>query len=241
MRRFRRGFTIIEVSLFLAITGLLFLGVTLGVQNSMRRQRYNDTVQSFAEFLRNIYSEVTNVQSMGDGRSTDVIYGKLVTFGMKEENGETIFSYDVIGSDKSDIGNVNILDLLSSDAVGAGVVDEDGKAVGIMNSYKLKWGALLQTTTKEAYKGAVLIVRHPSSGTVYTLSSTSDSLSRESFELKEMNGNFKNYGFSLNADVNFCINPDDGSSDRANVRIKAGANNSSGVEVFYDEGNICER
>ena len=60
MRKNKLGFTLIEVSLFLAITGLLFLGVTLGVQNSIYQQRYNDAVQSFANFLGNIYDEVLN-------------------------------------------------------------------------------------------------------------------------------------------------------------------------------------
>ncbi len=245
MRRFRRGFTIIEVSLFLAITGLLFLGVTLGVQNSMRRQRYNDIVQSFADYLRNLYSEVTNVQSMGNGRSMDVVYGKLVVFGGTPIQDENIFSYDVIGGlTNSGAGNKDVLSLLDNKSVGARVVDDNGSVVGIMNSYKLKWGALLQTTKKpfEAYKGAVLIVRHPSSGTVYTLSSTSDLFAgSKSEDLKKLSGNFGKYGFSETENANFCINPDNGGNDRANVRMKVGASNSSGVEVFYDEGNACER
>ncbi len=204
----------------------------------MRRQRYNDTVQSFAEFLRNIYSEVTNVQSMGNGRSGEAIYGKLVTFSDEVINDENIFSYDVIGLAKSEIGNMDILKLLNN--VEARVVDDEGKAVGIMNSYKLKWGALLQTKNKPfvVYRGAVLIVRHPNSGTVYTLSSTNNSFGKE--QLKSLKGRFDKVGFSV-ATADFCVNPDDGGNDRADVRINAGASNSSGVEVFYDEGNECKR
>ena len=61
MKRIKGGFTLIEVSLFLAITGLLFLGVTIGVQNSIFQQRYNDSVQNFVEFLRSAYSKTENV------------------------------------------------------------------------------------------------------------------------------------------------------------------------------------
>lgn len=237
MRRFRRGFTIIEVSLFLAITGLLFLGVTLGVQNSMRRQRYNDSVQSFAEFLRSLYSEVMNVQSAGNGRSDDAIYGKLVTF----DGGQDIFSYDVIGLAESNIGDSGVLNLLDDEKIKAKVVDDAGAPVGIMGSFKLKWGALLQTTSKpfSSYQGAILIVRHPNSGTIFTLSSTNVSLAKRE-NLKNLTENFGKSGFTV-GEVNFCINPDDGSNNRADVRINAGAGNSSGVEVFYDEGNKCER
>ncbi|MBR3336275.1 MAG: type II secretion system protein, partial [Bacillus sp. (in: Bacteria)] len=65
MQRIRRGFTLIEVSIFLAITGLLFAMVVIGVQNSISQQRFNDVVQNYVEFLRSIYAGVTNVQSSG--------------------------------------------------------------------------------------------------------------------------------------------------------------------------------
>ena len=86
MRRVRRGFTLVEVSLFLAITAAVFVGVAVGTQNSIFQQRYNDAVQNFAEFLRSMYSQVTNVQSEGHGRSEYAIYGKLVNFE-EDENG----------------------------------------------------------------------------------------------------------------------------------------------------------
>ena len=101
MSRIRKGFTLIEISIFLAVTGLLFAMVTIGVQNSIYQQRYNDTVQSFADFLRNIYSGVENVQSLGDGRHDVAIYGKMVSFGQTMdlegnavESGQPIFVYD---------------------------------------------------------------------------------------------------------------------------------------------------
>lgn len=81
MSRLKRGFTIIEVSIFLAVTGLLFIGITVGVQNSIFHQRYNDAVQSFADFLRGVYDGVLNVQGSGYGRSEDtVVYGKMIVF-----------------------------------------------------------------------------------------------------------------------------------------------------------------
>ena len=44
------------------------------------------------------------------------------------------------------------------------------------------------------------------------------------------------------ANVDFCVNPngDEESSRRADVRIKKGATNASGIEVIMDgEGNVC--
>ena len=87
MSRLKRGFTIIEVSIFLAVTGLLFIGITVGVQNSIFHQRYNDAVQSFADFLRGVYDGVLNVQGSGGGRSEDtVVYGKMIVFDSEEND-----------------------------------------------------------------------------------------------------------------------------------------------------------
>ena len=63
----RRGFTIIEVMLFLAISGFLLIGLMVGVTTTVARQRYNDSVQDLAEFLRSIYSEVINIQNPRQG------------------------------------------------------------------------------------------------------------------------------------------------------------------------------
>ena len=56
MKNSRRGFTLIEVALFLVVTGALFAAVTIGVQNSIYQQRQNDAVQNFAEFIRSAYA-----------------------------------------------------------------------------------------------------------------------------------------------------------------------------------------
>ncbi|MBQ1373667.1 prepilin-type N-terminal cleavage/methylation domain-containing protein [Candidatus Saccharibacteria bacterium] len=50
MIRRRRGFTLVEVSLFLAITAASFVGIVAGTQSSIFQQRYNDAVQSFVDF-----------------------------------------------------------------------------------------------------------------------------------------------------------------------------------------------
>lgn len=113
-----RGFTIIEVSLFLAITALIFIGVTAGIANNITRQRYNDATNDFVSFLRSVYSEVVNTSNTRDtdtntvqyacslsgqpitkndgypGRSKCVIYGKVLSFG---EDADTVYSYDLIG------------------------------------------------------------------------------------------------------------------------------------------------
>lgn len=66
----RKGFTIIEVSLVLAISALVTVGVMVGVTASVARQRYNDSVNDVVDYLRSTYSEATNIQNFRESDSS---------------------------------------------------------------------------------------------------------------------------------------------------------------------------
>ena len=247
MAKVKGGFTLVEVSLFLAITGLLFLGVTIGVQNSIFQQRYNDSVQNFVEFLRSAYAKTENVQSAGTGDSVQAIYGKLITFGEEGSfndpynNPENeIFMYDVIGLAKCKGSFDGTLDALK--ACGAEVVKKEGgetKTIGLAESYKPRWSAAIQTIDYKPFKGAILITRHPQSGTIYTFTMTGSTveINNGSGTLSKALDSFK----SDQEDLDFCVNPNGNveSGTRADVRIDKGARNSAGVEVMPDDENNC--
>lgn len=59
----RRGFTIVEASLFLAISGLMVAGILAGATTSIIRHRYVDAANDLASYLRSAYSEVINVEN----------------------------------------------------------------------------------------------------------------------------------------------------------------------------------
>jgi len=59
----RGGFTIIEAVLFLAISGGLVVSLLVGTNMAIQRQRYRDSVQSFASFLRGQYEQVISVEN----------------------------------------------------------------------------------------------------------------------------------------------------------------------------------
>ena len=86
--RTKKGFSLIEVALVLAITGLVFVGIVSGISNNVSRQRYNDSVQDFAEFLRRVYSEATNIENPPAG---DTINNKYCT-AANVENGAAVFN-----------------------------------------------------------------------------------------------------------------------------------------------------
>lgn len=264
MKKSRRGFTLIEISIFLAVTGALFAVVTIGVQNSIFQQRYNDAVQNYAEFLRSVYSETTNVQSPYDGKSDQAIYGKLVTFGESVNlagdlnDDQALFVYDIIGKSNGDIGGGNIVNALKN-LEATVVVARDGKVVpaGMVESYIPRWGAKLQKTGNlshpRQYEGSLLIVRHPRSGMVYTLASDlvlevnqavknaqsyfdiEDALDKANVLTSEALDSFEM------KQVDFCVNPygDDPSRLRTDVRIIDGSRNASGIEIRAEDNNVC--
>lgn len=186
-----QGFTLIEIAIFLAVTGAIFAAVTIGVQNSIYQQRYNDIVDNFVDFLGNIYSEVVSVESEGTGRTDQAIYGKLVTFGEEddgsdEENKQVIHTYNVVAKavNSWEVGNQNTLDLLKSDDMGTNVVrkvrqfdEETGKYVltdeyepiGMTDDYTPRWAARIEKTSAYTdFVGSLLIVRNAQTGVVRT-------------------------------------------------------------------------
>ena len=274
MRKFRRGFTLIEVALFLAVTGALFAAIAVGVQNSIFQQRFNDSVQNFTDFLRNVYAGVTNVQEKSPGgRSERAVYGKLVTFGERRDfngcsvngsnsdgenencvnnndNKNMIFVYDVVGDiGEVDTGNIKeSLKALNTDVITA-TENEDGTVTvernGLVDSYTPKWTAKIEETECEngescLFTGSLLVVRHPSSGAVYTL--VSDEVIQVNEGVKESKKDILNEkleDFAIKT-VDFCINPNETSGGlRADVRVKRNARNASGMEIMTDARNSC--
>lgn len=254
MKKGRLGFTLIEVSLFLAISGLLFVGVTLGVQNSIYQQRKNDSVQNFVEFLRGVYDEVTNVQNDPDGgKSEQAIYGKLVTFGETNNNlaggpaeDNEIFVYTVIGNVSESSGNSGAISRLEK--LEANVTKDKINWAGYPYSYTPKWTAQVEPAcqgddcSRNPFKGKLLIVRHPDSGVV-TSYFTSDS--NVSVSLGEESTNILK-GFSdekSSPQIDFCLDTDPGGADneRTDVRILKGTRNGSGIEILSrgNEGYLC--
>jgi len=267
MKRLRRGFTLVEVSLFLAVSGLLLAGVIIGTQSSISAQRFNDSVQNYIEFLRSVYSEVNNPQSPGDGRSDYVIYGKLVSFGQNttlngekiSEGDQKIYVYDVVGN-SSNVGTGAAADTLKALNANVVIEDKDGGGniidvnfAGNVREYVPTWGAAIDTEANGVlYTGSILIVRHPRSGLISTLVSSNiiqvnkivkdanqtKDFSKAKVMLKDILDSF------AVKEIDFCVNPE-GVGSKANirrdVRLLKNTRNASGIELIDqdDDENKC--
>ncbi len=250
------GFTLIEIAIFLAITGLLFVGITVGTNNSVTQQRFTDSVQSFAEFFRTVYSEVANPQSLGDGRSNKAIYGKLVTLGETyaldgELNSDNrIFVYDVVGDVSGNLGSGNITQALYNlAATVVAVEDSSGRLdlAGIAESYLPKWASRIEPVESDnIMKAAILIVKHPRSGTVNTLVIKNNTIQVNEAVKNDTSNPLAEplkTGQFVASDIDFCVDPEENFNKRQDVRIIANAHNATGIEIvpLDDSDNRCRQ
>lgn len=106
------GFTITEVSLFLAISGLLALMVMIGVGSTLQSSRFTDSSRSLHAYIQKQYDDLLNgvnprtgdeacvagVVSTGTdqkaGTSNCLLLGKLVTL---KAGASTVQSYNIVG------------------------------------------------------------------------------------------------------------------------------------------------
>lgn len=233
----KTGFTLLEVSLFLALSGILLVGIISSTRHNLARQRYNNAVQEYAEFLRGLYSSTIYTQNTSEtnGRSDNAIYGKLVIFGNTEDiyNPSIVYTYDIIGrainsTDSLGISTLQPIEMLKD-------LDKIEKIrLENLTTYQPKWGASIRNTDGSLYTGALLIFRSPILGTIFTYSSTDPNLTIDNINFQESN-------FDNRADVDFCIDSDDrqntiGSSFQ-DIRIISPAHNSSAVSLINVDSN----
>ncbi len=270
MKKVKLGFTLIEVSLFLAITGALFVSIIVGTQNSIWQQKYNDSVQNFTNFIRNAYAQVSNPQGIGDGRSDQAIYGKLIVFGQEYDlkgekipSGEQrIFIYDVVG-DASSVGTGSVIETFKALRINVVVEEVNGgttnvSPAGLADSYVPTWASVIEKTRVTAgadnnFKGSILIVRHPRSGIINTLFADRIIKVNEEVRNARLSGNYSGTRTLLTSKLDFfsvgqidlCVNPygmGEMGTFRRNIRIVKNARNSSGVEIIDQDAsdNYCK-
>jgi Tfp pilus assembly protein FimT len=293
-----KGFTLIEVALFLAISGLFFAAIMVNISSTVSHRRYTDSLNDLVENLRSAYSATSNVENVRQkdeesskyctissayktvggsttlvensdsdnypGRTNCAVYGQLVTFG--EQNSSRVHRYDIIGLasvDNIDISGLDdTIDALKK--VQANIVTIRPQKVspstckvglaGNMNTYDLRWGARIEDTTvdKNLYKGAIMIVRSPVSGTIRSFKYTGTGTLEIQQWLHDINNAYpdgstctsfavrkddllmtalKNNLMKTSQTTEFCIGSDDLQSNELRRAIKISS--SSGL---YDSG-----
>lgn len=195
------GFTVIETVLFLGITGLMVTAMIIGVGSSIGAQRYRDSVESFKSTLQQQYADLVNVyndreggwvcrpsgsnlliqQDTGGSSSESALRGQArcdIVGRYMQIQGSQVRSYAVLAIKSGQPSGATDVAKLQSGAYTLGV-----SSASVATS-QLEWGAKIAwasgtnpTDPRPSSVGsgdrsiALLFIRSPDSGGVYTFSS----------------------------------------------------------------------
>lgn len=240
------GFTIIEVMLFLGVTGLLVIGVLVGSGVAIGQQRYRDSVNSLKSYLQQQYSEVANVingrpgtwacdtgagvsdseTGGGQARGTSdcVILGRYVTI---DETGTKLTASNVTGYRTPGAADANsdITELTTNYKLGVSPIDQDVAEVS--------WGAqVVKPKTTSPMPFSILIIRSPLSGSTLTFSQEGIPTNVSSLITS---GN-------MSANRDLCVNADAGTfvGKRMEVQIAPYSASQSGIQVPLESASVCD-
>ena len=112
MKRYSEGFTVIEVTIFLAISGAMLMIAFIGTGMTAARQRLSDTTDSFQSYVQAQYDEVvkgvnTRGSSTGECPSESsvagmskscTLVGRLLTLNFSGGVANSVTSHYVIST-----------------------------------------------------------------------------------------------------------------------------------------------
>lgn len=239
------GFTIIEVSMVLAIAALLMIGIMVGISFAVQRQRFSDSVNSTQSYIQQQYNESQNaiINRNNDdpncngarGASDCLVLGKLIDLYYYQGSDDTYVmkTYDVIVNnadfDKDPYKSVTDIRLLIN-MLTPRSRDDDNEA------FLVPWGATLDQprdssdTPIQRDSGTpvryIAILRSPRTGElgVYKVNSLSDDVPNgDTLQFSELDGR-----------VYTCISSAELSGTRALLEIGKTAS-QDGVTTKFDE------
>ncbi|PID31554.1 hypothetical protein CR983_00520 [Candidatus Saccharibacteria bacterium] len=234
------GFTIIEVVLFLAVSGLMITGMFVGISGGIGRERYSDAVAAFQDFIQGQYSLVDNVRNNREagvpcrsgtlgpsatpqprGTSDCTIVGRLV----RTTDGRTFVSEPVYAfAEPNEEGTeIELLDSLQLHVAPASAKTDTER-------HLLAWDTYMYTdrTNKSARTAQLLIVRLPTSGVTRTFTMTNASTV------------LRDFWTGSASDLTMCVEPDGLVRSPANgVRVRSKATNANSVQFITAGEGAC--
>lgn len=181
-----KGFTILEVILFLAVSSALLLVVLTGVNSLAKRQKFTDTVDSLQSHIQRQYDEVisgVNTRTTGTisgcpgydttpgTEETCLLLGKLLTYQTNGTHDTVLTSSYIISQALLPEGYET-----ATDAVKLQQVQPAISTLGA-TQYEVKWGAIIGSMSKATNPvtatrqtiSRIAFIRIPDSSRVVTL------------------------------------------------------------------------
>lgn len=240
------GFTIVETMLFLAVAGLLTMGILAGSGAAINQQRYRDSVNSLKSFVQDQYSDVTNVvnsrnnqwscdsngnvvqagetEAQARGTSNCVLLGRYITI---DNTGKLLTSANVIGyrTPGAEAETSDIAELEKNYTLQVSPLDREESEV--------KWGnQVVQPKSTTPMPFSMLVLRSPLSGSVVTFAGEGVQ-SPES--LITPNNTETEYNLCVNTDLGILLG-----GERLAVRVGAHATNQAAISIPPEADGVCD-
>ena len=237
------GFTVIEVMLFLAVTGLLAIGILVGSGVAIGQQRYRDSVNSLKSFIQQQYNEVANVVNSRNKGWTCDSTGAIaeVPSGQPRGTSECVFlgRFITVNASGTELRSANVTAYRTPGA------PEGASDITEIANYRLSispidqeveqvaWGAqIVKQDTNNPMPVSILIVRSPLSGSLVTF--TAEGVASNLNSLVDIANTNQPRSLCMNADIGTFV------GRRMEVRIDANATNQSGVRVPPESESVCD-
>lgn len=232
------GFTIIEVMLVLAITGLMLVGVLVGTSAQITRQEYRSSVTALQSELQRQYSIVQNpendrndstVNGCNGSRgasSTCFLLGRFVV-----GNSTKLTEYSVIGHTASDSSSPITLPLSDSSPWSLHL-DEASQ-----EEYLVQWGSKINIDTTNDSTFAFLILMAPDTGDIVTYSDIGHAADTDNVALlRDIVANT-----APRRTVNLCVTGGGSASigQSLAVRVASGASGSASISIPSQNEGVC--
>lgn len=184
------GFTVIEVILFLAITGLLFAVLMVGVGAGINQQRYLDSARAYKALIQNQYAATLNIDNQitndwgcqtggvvdqntprsNRGTSECVILGKVIQVLPVSDGIASVQTSSITGRLSAGTGDVqSMTDIDAILAYQPHIADFDKQVTDI------DWGSYLMTdeSPRRPSQAVIAILRSPATGLIRVFTSKS--------------------------------------------------------------------
>ncbi len=167
-----RGFTIIEVMLFLAVSGVLIVSIMAGAGAAIAAQRYKDSVATLQSDMQQQYEDAISVKNGrvtsaiatcagSRGQSDCVLMGKLMTI----VSAGTIVQYDIWGRQPAAVPTDEYALLR---AYSPTIVPGSAQTTEMEWGTGIAWPVSGSGASTAPRNIGILVIRSPQSGLVYT-------------------------------------------------------------------------
>lgn len=251
-RAAQQGFTIIEVVLFLAISGLLVLIALIGTGALINSVRFSDSARTTHAHVQQHYDEILNgfnPRSVGCGNSTPgasgcLYLGKLINF---EIGTGSIKTYYVVSNEVPDLGDAEISEMSDDELIVKVKPTAVQCADCVVEEFTMPWAAEVYASKRISDGRSVnsyAILRSPRSSQLrsYTFEMPRALLDgQNSSQLQTALTAELSNPANIQKPTNFCMRSE-GGADRPAMITVANGQGQNAIAVSFDienEGEAC--